>query len=184
MIWKHRQYVAEIRARVKDEGQNEPLTRWESRFTTTHQADMTKWVSMRVPLSLFDFEQCTGTNRLPFFVLTFIVLEEIIPLIILFAPAILPSTCILPSQHDKIRLAQDKAQIASLAGASQLRSVQDGVEGLRRMEAKLLCGSVSLSLPSIDGPLFRGTMQNFSLVEPWPDIISPRTYRAAPARRR
>ena len=36
------------------------------------------------------------------FALIILIIEEIIPLVVMYAPFILPSTCILPSQKDRI----------------------------------------------------------------------------------
>ena len=44
----------------------------------------------------------TKHDRLVPFVLTIVILEEIIPLIVIYAPGLLPSTCILPSQRERI----------------------------------------------------------------------------------
>ncbi|KAI0305417.1 hypothetical protein B0F90DRAFT_1057220 [Multifurca ochricompacta] len=75
----HRKQVNEIRARVKAGG--EPLSRWESRFIQTNTSDLARLVP---------------------FVAIVLVLEEVIPLIVLYAPGMLPSTCILTSQRERI----------------------------------------------------------------------------------
>jgi hypothetical protein len=41
-----------------------------------------------------------------------VVIEEIIPLIVLYAPFMLPSTCILPSQEARIIRAKHESQLA------------------------------------------------------------------------
>jgi len=57
------------------------LTRWESRFIRTHHENLLKMVP---------------------FLLVMLVIEEIIPLIVIYAPFLLPSTCILPAQRLRI----------------------------------------------------------------------------------
>lgn len=42
------------------------------------------------------------SDRLVPFLLMLIIIEEIIPLVVLYAPGVLPSTCLLPSQKDRI----------------------------------------------------------------------------------
>ena len=41
-------------------------------------------------------------NRLIPFALIILIIEEIIPLVVIYAPFILPSTCVLPSQKERI----------------------------------------------------------------------------------
>ncbi|KAG6891734.1 hypothetical protein C0992_006154 [Termitomyces sp. T32_za158] len=68
-----------IHARIKAGGS--PLTRSEYRLIRTQKSDMNKVV--------------------PFLFIA-LLLEEIIPLIAIYAPFMLPSTCILPSQRERI----------------------------------------------------------------------------------
>jgi len=79
LVITHRQQVNEMLARVKSGG--EALSRWETRFIETHRADV---------------------RKLAPFVLVLVTLEELIPLMVLYAPFMLPSTCILPSQRERI----------------------------------------------------------------------------------
>lgn len=44
-----------------------------------------------------------------------VVLEEVIPLLVLYAPWMLPSTCILPSQRERIQRKQREKQIVFLS---------------------------------------------------------------------
>ena len=55
-------------------------------------------------------------NRLAPFVLVLVTLEELIPLMVLYAPFMLPSTCILPSQRERI-LSKRRRRIALFAGS-------------------------------------------------------------------
>ena len=50
------------------------------------------------------------------------ILEEIIPLVVMYAPGLLPSTCILPSQLERIQgRAEAKRKEALLALSSRLK---------------------------------------------------------------
>ncbi|KAF8462234.1 hypothetical protein DFH94DRAFT_640706 [Russula ochroleuca] len=79
LVITHRRQAKEIQARVNAGG--EPLSRWESRFIQTNKSDLARLVP---------------------FVAIVLVLEEVIPLIVLYAPGMLPSTCILASQRERI----------------------------------------------------------------------------------
>jgi LETM1 and EF-hand domain-containing protein 1 len=71
-----------------------PLSRAETRFIRTYKQDVLKLVP---------------------FILIAVVLEEIIPLLVLYAPGMLPSTCILPSQRARITRARREGQRAFAA---------------------------------------------------------------------
>ncbi|THG98788.1 hypothetical protein EW026_g3465 [Hermanssonia centrifuga] len=68
-----------MRARVKSGGL--PLSRWETRFIQTYDRDALKLIP---------------------FALIILIAEELIPLVVMYAPFILPSTCILPAQKERI----------------------------------------------------------------------------------
>ncbi|TFK44591.1 hypothetical protein BDQ12DRAFT_673250 [Crucibulum laeve] len=79
LIFTRRKEISLIRARVKAGGS--PLTRQESRFIRVQKDDVNKVI--------------------PFLIIA-LLLEEVIPLIAIYAPFMLPSTCILPSQQARI----------------------------------------------------------------------------------
>jgi len=79
LVIKHRSQAQVIQARVKAGGV--PLSRWESRFIQTNNSDLARLVP---------------------FVAIVLVVEEVIPLIVLYAPGMLPSTCLLASQRERI----------------------------------------------------------------------------------
>ncbi|KAF8894920.1 hypothetical protein CPB84DRAFT_1782640 [Gymnopilus junonius] len=79
LIFSRKKQIALIRARIRAGGS--PLTRAEFRLIETQKDDVNKVV--------------------PFLIIA-LVLEEIIPLIAIYAPFMLPSTCILPSQRERI----------------------------------------------------------------------------------
>ncbi|KAF9529300.1 hypothetical protein CPB83DRAFT_812685 [Crepidotus variabilis] len=97
LIFTRRKHIATVKERVAAGGS--PLTRAEFRLIQTQKDDIKKVV--------------------PFLIIAML-LEEVIPLIAIYAPWMLPSTCILPSQRQKIEekryekaqtLAQDSRHI-------------------------------------------------------------------------
>ena len=58
--------------------------------------------------------------RLAPFLIIVVLLEEVIPLIAIYAPFMLPSTCILPSQRERIENAKRSKQAAYVANNRQL----------------------------------------------------------------
>ncbi|KII92861.1 hypothetical protein PLICRDRAFT_51194 [Plicaturopsis crispa FD-325 SS-3] len=132
LISANRKSANEIRARVKAGG--EPLTRWETRFISKTNEDLLKLIP---------------------FLIVVIILEEIIPLIALYAPWMLPSTCLLPSQRERIEAKkQDKQMEAREKFRStylDLRRVAAGagfvpVKSLTQASfAESLCGAMQLS---------------------------------------
>jgi LETM1 and EF-hand domain-containing protein 1, mitochondrial len=56
-------------------------------------------------------------HRLVPFVLILVILEEILPLVVIYAPFMLPSTTILPSQAERIFKKQEEKRIEALAQA-------------------------------------------------------------------
>ncbi|KAH8995729.1 hypothetical protein EDB92DRAFT_159415 [Lactarius akahatsu] len=136
MVVTHYWRANEIQARVKAGG--EPLSRWESRFIQTNRTDLARLVP---------------------FVAIVLILEEVIPLIVLYAPGMLPSTCVLTSQRERIEAKRREKQRAFTetmrevfldvrkAGPAALTSSLPGnISGIA------LCGLLSLSTW---GPNFR-----------------------------
>ncbi|KAK0543650.1 hypothetical protein OC845_006017 [Tilletia horrida] len=80
-IFRNRTRVKEIQARVAQPG-GAALSREESQLIRIHNSDM---------------------RKLPLFLAIVLILEELLPLVVIYAPGLLPSTCILPSQMTKIR---------------------------------------------------------------------------------
>jgi len=118
-------------ARVNAGG--EPLSRWETRFIKTYRADIRKLVP---------------------FVLVLVTLEELIPLMVLYAPFMLPSTCILPSQRERI-LSKQRKNIALYATSMKedfrkiveraSLQVPSSLRSLSRTELLAMCGVLDLS---------------------------------------
>jgi len=84
MINTHRLRVAQIRLRVKEGG--DPMSRAEYRFIRTYKEDVLKLI--------------------PFLIIV-VIAEEVIPIIAIYAPFMMPSTTIFPSQLQRI---EDKAR--------------------------------------------------------------------------
>ncbi|KAF8306327.1 hypothetical protein DL93DRAFT_2143887 [Clavulina sp. PMI_390] len=96
MQWTHHKMVRAILARVSEEkklGGKGEMTRWEAQFIRTHAQDLKKLVP---------------------FVLILIIVEEILPLIVIYAPFMLPSTTILPSQAERIYGKREEKKIQTL----------------------------------------------------------------------
>ncbi|KAI0321091.1 hypothetical protein OF83DRAFT_1101517 [Amylostereum chailletii] len=129
LINTHRVQVREMRERVKAGG--EPLSRWESRFIQTYQQDLVKLVP---------------------FLTILLVLEEVIPLIVLYAPGMLPSTCVLPSQRERIeQKRRDKQEAFIQSSREELSAIQKAGVNLNvaalpsRTHMMAICGALSLS---------------------------------------
>ncbi|KAG5646301.1 hypothetical protein DXG03_003898 [Asterophora parasitica] len=97
LIFVRRKEINLILARVKAGGA--PLTRFENRLIRTQKSDINKVV--------------------PFLFIA-LILEEVIPLIAIYAPFMLPSTCILPSQRDRI---DEKRTEKAIAYAAEYRHI-------------------------------------------------------------
>lgn len=143
LINTHRKRVNEIFARVKAGG--EPFSRWETRFIETYRADVRKSVRPLFQARVLAYP----TNRLVPFVLVLVTLEELIPLMVLYAPFMLPSTCILPSQRERI-LSKQRQNIALYAASmkedfrkvAERASIQvpSSLRSLSRTELLAMCG--------------------------------------------
>jgi LETM1 and EF-hand domain-containing protein 1 len=94
-------------------------------------------------------------HRLVPFVLILFILEEILPLIVIYAPSMLPSTTILPSQADRIYLKREEKKVEAIStvkwyaereklNSSSLSTV--GVKGLNDDLAWTMCRFVVVIL--------------------------------------
>ncbi|KAJ6558575.1 hypothetical protein DFH09DRAFT_1163249 [Mycena vulgaris] len=144
LVWTRQKITRAIKKRVAAGGA--PLERWEHRLLPTQSSDMKRLV--------------------PFIVIA-LILEEVIPLIVLYAPGMLPTTCLLPSQRDRI---QEKGTDKVLALMTKERPVlqaltqaADGgvlpVASLQTRDIKTICGL--LRLPT--GGLQRLRLQRLQL---------------------
>ena len=98
LVITHFKQAKALQARVKAGG--EPLSRWEARFIQTNKSDLARYhpLFQSLPRSYSH----RSRPRLVPFVAIVLLLEEVIPLIVLYAPGMLPSTCILASQRERI----------------------------------------------------------------------------------
>ncbi|KAG8900967.1 Superkiller protein 3, partial [Tulasnella sp. 403] len=136
LIAVHRRTVKDIQKRLsvaKAEGRPARMTRWELNFIKTYNQDIIKLVP---------------------FLLIVLVIEEIIPLVVLYAPGILPSTCVLPSQLERIKnKSEETRKEAILAmqfalkrynGTQQQDMAARGVEALDSDLVEYLCKTFGL----------------------------------------
>lgn len=79
-IWRNRDLVKAVQQHVRETKRD--YTWEETQMIRTHSSDMLK---------------------LPLFLLILVTVEELLPLMVIYTPFLLPSTCILPSQIVKIR---------------------------------------------------------------------------------
>jgi len=116
-IFRNRTRVVEIQTRAKEGGR--ALSREESQLIKIHNSDM---------------------RKLPLFLAIVLILEELLPLVVIYAPGLLPSTCILPSQIAKIR---SKEEVVREGAVRRLREA-----GLRSV---LASGSGGAEVPTEAG---------------------------------
>lgn len=119
-IWKDRQIVAELRKKITQrEAQSGEGVRWiENAIIKQHEADL---------------------RKLPLFLAILLILEEILPLVVIYAPSLLPSTCVLPSQSTKMRSGEERVRglaIFDLAKDEQIRSVVEQIVTKSETNAK------------------------------------------------
>lgn len=101
-IWANRTQVKAVQARVA--GGGAPLSREESQLIRTHQADM---------------------RKLPLFLFILLILEEALPLVVIWAPSLLPSTCILPNQLTKIRMGEEVKRAEAFTQLQQSEGLKE-----------------------------------------------------------
>jgi len=136
LIYVHRKTVKDIQRRLAEEkaaGREASITRWEWQFIRTYKQDVARLVP---------------------FILILLILEEILPLVVLYVPGILPSTCILPSQYERIRQKAESDRVAAMLPIKEwLRSsgiktqsvLEGGVRGLDGSLVKNLCRAFNLA---------------------------------------
>ncbi|QRW21601.1 LETM1 and EF-hand domain-containing protein anon-60Da, mitochondrial [Rhizoctonia solani] len=127
----HRQIVKDLKARG---GQ---MTWEETHFVKTYKEDMVKLIP---------------------FLLILLILEEALPLVVLYAPFLLPSTCILPNQRARILWKRDDAQFNARSEARSIllsvESLQDLAEGgVKEMPEDLVTAMVKVFGLSTRGPV-------------------------------
>jgi len=104
-IWKDRTIVADLRKKIAErEALGGEGKQWiENAIIIRHEADL---------------------RKLPLFLAILLILEEILPLVVIYAPSLLPSTCVLPSQNTKMRSEEERKRglaVQELAKNDQLR---------------------------------------------------------------
>jgi len=119
LIYSNRKMVKEIEQRVQAGGA--PMTRWETVFVKTNKQDLVKLIP---------------------FVLILLILEEALPLFVLYAPFLLPSTCLLVSQRN--RIITKRATKQSTLISSSLETLAR-VANSQESNSKLICSLLYLS---------------------------------------
>ncbi|KAH9858633.1 hypothetical protein C2E23DRAFT_799411 [Lenzites betulinus] len=139
LINTHRLRVREINARVKAGGA--PLSRREARFIANYRLDTLKLIP---------------------FALIIIIAEEAIPLVVIYTPFLLPSTCLLPSQKERI---DNKRREKQRAVVQTARPIFEGVHtrALAQPDAALGALLDGQALTPINGVLSLSTFGTTSL---------------------
>lgn len=119
LINSNRQLSKEIERRVRVKGI--PMTRWETVFVRTNKQDLVKLIP---------------------FLLILLILEEALPLFVLYAPFLLPSTCLLVSQRNRIITQRATKQYNLVSSSSELLHRVAKAQGCN---LKVICGIFSLS---------------------------------------
>ncbi|KAJ4468237.1 hypothetical protein J3R30DRAFT_1686968 [Lentinula aciculospora] len=139
LIYTRGREVSAIKARARAGGL--PITREESRLIILQRRDVTKLI--------------------PFVVMA-IVLEELIPVAAIYAPFMLPSTCILPGQRARIEEKKTQKAITSAFEAQGILAnvTQNAVDGTLPYSALRGTGSATvvcglLRLPTFGNDLLR-----------------------------
>ncbi|KAF8510567.1 hypothetical protein BU17DRAFT_70006 [Hysterangium stoloniferum] len=139
----HRRRANAIRQRLRDaktRGAEVSMSRYETRFMRTYNRDLVKFVP---------------------FILTVIVLEEVIPLIVLYAPSFLPSTCLLPSQRERIEVKRRAKRVAHMALAkAELESPNPSPLTVDNLPSELTRAVSGILARPTFGPVF---LQRFRL---------------------
>lgn len=147
LIGVHRKTVRDIRKRLaaeQAEGREAKMTRWESQFIKTYRQDL---------------------KKLAPFLLIVLVIEEIIPLIVMYVPGILPSTCILPSQLERIQVKAENTRKEAVKSVSSL---------LKDVKVEDLKSVVAGGLNSFDGALLKELCRVFGQRSWGPGILARR----------
>jgi len=109
------------------------------------------------------------------FVVIALLLEEVIPIIAIYAPSLLPSTCILPSQQERIQ--QKKSQKAFAFAVnysllfSQLKSMESPenylpINTIRILNAPLAISGSAFNIHNFAFLIF-AFLPGFSVCPPW-----------------
>ncbi|KAG9127257.1 hypothetical protein FRC07_015115 [Ceratobasidium sp. 392] len=136
----HRQIAKDIQARIREEkaqGLTSTMTWEEAHFIKTYKEDLVKLIP---------------------FLLILLILEEALPLVVLYAPFLLPSTCILPNQRARILWKRDDAQYVARQDVRRILSEAGPLTrlvgtGVGSMPEELVTGLTKMFGLSARGPV-------------------------------
>lgn len=134
-IWKDRTMVKSMRLELAErKAKTGEGIRWkENAIIKQHESDL---------------------KKLPLFLAILLILEEVLPLLVIYAPSLLPSTCVLPSQSAKMRSGEERLRglaIQDLAKNDAVRRVVDELVSSQSTQTKTKDGQEELSLVDL-GP--------------------------------
>ena len=136
-------------------------------------------------------------NRLVPFLSIVLIMEEALPLVVIYAPFLLPSTCKLPSQQRRIDSIADQKRAKALLLANDALSTTNTeitsllapggsqptvVQAIARCERSRGAGSPSFLIPPTECLVYRGTSQRHSsaCLSPAASELSPYKMRKYP----
>ncbi|KAH6914121.1 hypothetical protein BKA70DRAFT_1558131 [Coprinopsis sp. MPI-PUGE-AT-0042] len=153
LIFIRRKEIAAIRERIRTGGP--PLTRAEFRLIARQKDDVNKVIP---------------------FIIVALLLEEVIPLIAIYAPGTLPSTCILPSQRESIETKKaEKAAASAAASTAIFRSLREHastsssaipIDALRAISGAptTICSVLGLSTLGVDALRIRRIRKHLEFI--------------------
>ncbi|MCO5565863.1 hypothetical protein L7F22_019538 [Adiantum nelumboides] len=106
-------------------------------------------------------------RKLPLFLAILLILEEILPLVVIYAPSLLPSTCILPSQSLKMRAEEERIRglaIQRMAKDEQVRNFVDHLASTSCEEGNLNATNTQPSVVSSLNSLEKNVLQDVASV--------------------
>ena len=129
-IWKDRGIVAELRKNVaiREAEGGEGISWMENAVVKRHEADL---------------------RKLPLFLAILLLLEEILPLVVIYTPSLLPSTCVLPSQSTKMRAEEERKRGLAIQGLAKDDGVRAVVDQLVSQANKNADDNKAAVMPSL-----------------------------------
>jgi LETM1 and EF-hand domain-containing protein 1 len=127
---EHRTMARDVKRRLKESEEKglkglNGVSEWRDKeFLTTYKMDLLRFVLVSRRERLSDI----FSNSLVPFISIIIILEEILPVVIIYAPFLLPSTCKLPSQARRIEDLGDKKRWDALVSLGRVLQLREGLD--------------------------------------------------------